>query len=1120
MTKKVTTLFILTLVMVVVLAVTGTPRPSTDANGNPVLTNQYNFMSNATKIEAPVPSEHEGGGKQVGPMSLGAYAADGGSPGLIVGRTIRDMQASPNPNRMVAWRSPDPKVHLIHFYQTCVGDIDVCSRYLHYNSYNGNSGVLTYGQSGVNFPEDAASKPTLYPQLTVDENGEIIAAAYHFDKNFPLEDPQTDVYWSLGGGNFVGQGIDTTLAYNNAADGTTWPRIAYQNVEGTWITHLATLGGDTAGLYIIEYWRKVGSGPTVGSFEPKLVVMPPVFGGSMCLAASPSGNNQVAITYLSDIDPNTEADSLWGSQVHVILSDDGGLTWGDPIDLINFDPDEDAWVPWIETNALYDTDGYLHIVWNATLYLAETGSSSLINPSRVMHWTNRVAGPDGGGKTSTITHVEFPGSYPLCGTGGWNTNNVGKPVISQCGDRLYTIWIQFGNPDVLADSNDCADVNLIYYRNAYNGEIYMSVSSDLEGSLWDAGRNLTNSHTADCDTSEGNECDADNFASMALYGMDGASVDANSWTNAGAAYDVRDALDPTRPDNGLYLDVQFVNDLIPDVAPLGIIPSQGPPNLYTNNPIKWFRLPCVDPIVAPRINIVLNEPTTYPALWLKPGTSASIPVTVENLGNAELSVDSINFANTTGPGGWLALDETSLTIPPASSDLFNMTVNPGGFITSPATLKGEVHVNSNDTARAQIIIRVSTVVADTVVAVTWDTIATALDVALTVANNGNAGNVGDGKVNLDFSNGIDCDSTQTVYLYDLSMLLMTDQSNYSWQPFYTNSRARDFNFKPVVSSVETGVASAPLAEIYTSGMFVSSDSTVGVVKRWYAPKANVSYMFERIDVFSFDGGTYNNVRLGEWIDWDIPSDTSSNNRGGAITGSYAFQQGLEYGVDTGLHACLDNDLRFGVSGLLGYYTSSEYLADPDVNHGTLYGGHVLRDSSLFAPNTDSLISDSVWKYLGLNTYTADNSAADDQQILLSFGSHTIAPDDTLSIWVVHASVYNGDSTAMAAMMTEAAGWYTTNRPDLINPVVGCCGQYNAGHTGNTNCSGIPAGETRAWPDLSDITKLIDRVYISQAPLCCEENGDVNASGGDPDLADITKLIDHVYISQQDTPLCP
>jgi hypothetical protein len=245
------------------------------------------------------------------------------------------------------------------------------------------------------------------------------------------------------------------------------------------------------------------------------------------------------------------------------------------------------------------------------------------------------------------------------------------------------------------------------------------------------------------------------------------------------------------------------------------------------------------------------------------------------------------------------------------------------------------------------------------------------------------------------------------------------------------------------------------------------------------------------------------------MDWDVPSDTSSNNQGGFVPGSYLYQQGLEYGEDAG---CLNSDLRFGASGLLGYYTSSEYASDPAVNHSTLYGGHVLLDSSLFAPSSDSLMPDSVWAYLGQNSFSADNSAAEDQQILLSFGPQTIGGSDTLSIWVVHASVYDGDLTSLDAMMSEASSWYLTNRAELLSP--SCCGKFTGGYTGNTDCS------ADGKLTLNDITKLIDRVFITHTELCCEENGNVDGSSdGKMTLNDITKLIDAVFITHAITATC-
>jgi hypothetical protein len=78
----------------------------------------------------------------------------------------------------------------------------------------------------------------------------------------------------------------------------------------------------------------------------------------------------------------------------------------------------------------------------------------------------------------------------------------------------------------------------------------------------------------------------------------------------------------------------------------------------------------------------------------------------------------------------------------------------------------------------------------------------------------------------------------------------------------------------------------------------------------------------------------------------------------------------------------------------------------------------------------------------------------------------------------------------------------------------CCGRFTGGYTGNVDCS------VDGSRNLADITRLIDRVYISKTVLCCEPSGNID---GDPDgrvnLSDITKLIDHTYVSRSDTSLC-
>lgn len=75
---------------------------------------------------------------------------------------------------------------------------------------------------------------------------------------------------------------------------------------------------------------------------------------------------------------------------------------------------------------------------------------------------------------------------------------------------------------------------------------------------------------------------------------------------------------------------------------------------------------------------------------------------------------------------------------------------------------------------------------------------------------------------------------------------------------------------------------------------------------------------------------------------------------------------------------------------------------------------------------------------------------------------------------------------------------------------GCC----IGQTGNADCD--PANGT----DISDLSRMIDYLYISFAPLCCQQAANTDGSGdGNVDISDLSRLIDYLYISFTPTAAC-
>ena len=110
------------------------------------------------------------------------------------------------------------------------------------------------------------------------------------------------------------------------------------------------------------------------------------------------------------------------------------------------------------------------------------------------------------------------------------------------------------------------------------------------------------------------------------------------------------------------------------------------------------------------------------------------------------------------------------------------------------------------------------------------------------------------------------------------------------------------------------------------------------------------------------------------------------------------------------------------------------------------------------------------------------------------------------------AVQNADGSgvnALGTILNEGKLWLNNNIYDLKVEFTGCC----EGVTGDANCSG---GD----PDIADITRLIDYLYLSNSELCCPEEADANGSRGSPDISDITKLIDYLYLSHAALPPCP
>jgi hypothetical protein len=75
----------------------------------------------------------------------------------------------------------------------------------------------------------------------------------------------------------------------------------------------------------------------------------------------------------------------------------------------------------------------------------------------------------------------------------------------------------------------------------------------------------------------------------------------------------------------------------------------------------------------------------------------------------------------------------------------------------------------------------------------------------------------------------------------------------------------------------------------------------------------------------------------------------------------------------------------------------------------------------------------------------------------------------------------------------------------------CC----QGTTGNIDCDELNK------TDISDLTALVDHLYLSFAPLCCPTAANCDGSlDGNVDISDLTALIDYLYVTFTPTAVCP
>ncbi|MBI5267724.1 MAG: hypothetical protein HY851_10875 [candidate division Zixibacteria bacterium] len=389
--------------------------------------------------------------------------------------------------------------------------------------------------------------------------------------------------------------------------------------------------------------------------------------------------------------------------------------------------------------------------------------------------------------------------------------------------------------------------------------------------------------------------------------------------------------------------------------------------------------------------------------------------------------------------------------------------------------------------------------------VVWDTISTGC-IRLVVGNNGEMGHNGIGRANMDYvAFGGDCDTTATVYLRSGGpFVIRYDGSTYIYSSALRGNAAHGFTATALMSRF-----SSPGYSGLSTGVLLNKDSTIGVQVSYYAPTAGGDVCKFIIQKTVFTGGPvvppYSWYIFGQFVDWDIPSQVPSFNTAEALPA-----RRLNYLQGTGLSSsgCPPHTRRIAAGINLSYRGTWGYN-DSCLVSG-VGNGPVFRADSLasYEALSNSDAGKAVWTRL--------NSG-----LPLPAGQLDLVGSSLFSSYHLPVTAYSalitindGDTAELRAVADAARKWHADHlRPGCPNLVSACCLENsNDGRTGNVDCD--PYGGV----DISDLSRMIDYLFLEGGPLCCVGAADL-IWDDNVDIADLTDLIDYLYIRFSPTAPC-
>ncbi|UCG61387.1 MAG: hypothetical protein JSV52_13860 [Candidatus Zixiibacteriota bacterium] len=1005
----------------------------------------------------------------VGTMTLSGAAV---SPGVVVGNTWYDYQSNGSIGRMIECgpHTGETGYTVVHIGWMYLPDRGSLNRYRSYayaayraEDHSQLSPVYLMTE-GVDYGGYVNLDVTPDNRAIVgghNNPGTTYSPEFHYDggpafATFPNVEriPDSTKLW----------GITTT-------DDVCWPHFFFQFGTDT-VMHVAAQESAENGLdpQSVMYFRKVGfegSADTEWDYPPYLVdtvadiaqdIIGQRTGDRVCLVWFASlPYDEPWCDTCSSLSVYTDGYGQQDNDIYFQESLDQGATWLPRVNLTKVPLGEASYKAFCDASVLYDSENNLHVIWHACpwpadlCWDAETHCWSepwFWDNARLMHWSENVPYI-----RPIADQVYEYQSYLIdsCWAGAWALR-ISKPSLSECDGKLYAIWSQLNNPKQ-GVIDDCAE--WAYEGGdaggSANGDLWVSVSEDW-GMTWDYQRNLTNSYTPRCDYRDGYDCQSDFWGAMSRTGRAIQTEEpfVEDWTGA-------IVVDPSGGSytGNHYLDIMYVND----IEAGGCVSAEGD---FTDNPVKWFRLPCVDPIPLPVFTAnwtALGDPT-----YVKPGEFLDTTLILENIGNTELTY-TVDVVYDDASSGWLGISGFSGSIPSglAGTEIGNVRLN-DNLMTAYGNYYAHLHFEGNDPNGLPADIAVELIIADTIVAPFVDSIKTSC-LGLILSSAANMGRSGWNKLNMDYYSAGDCDTTAKVYLYDGSIMLGWIEGddtvfNHSWWGAnYTDY----YGLRPQGGQFDAKYCPEIDAQVFQTGTVTTQDSTIALHRVWVAPQSgDCNFILEYARVWSYDGEPHNGLVIAEGIDWDIPTDflvddtnqqvDVANSGGVDPDRNMVYLQGYEaYGLGSDTlypFNCQDNDARFGGSAFIESYLNGSFRTD------AIHGAFAAMNDSLSGGPAQVLLG-AMYREMSVSGLRTTDSIQDLHTVITYEFEFDLGASDVYEVVSLLAAVHDGTLTDLEATVDAAAAWYganggmamftDANTNGQIDACEGCCVEANFGH---------------------------------------------------------------------------